>query len=387
MITEIYLYLSLFTLTFLVIYNLNNISNYLSIKHKIMWIFTLSLPFFLSIKICLQNSEIIYRLNIVTFYVNKKLSLLVLLIMLSMLLVLFTAKNKKLIKVFFPIVLNSLLIVLIIVTNQMVINFFMLIIITLINYYLFDKKIISIQGESYVITSFYWQIVSDLVIFFGLFYHLAQNNLALFTAVYQEYQLTYFLSTMFIILGIIAKIILLESSSKYYNIYIYKMISLTAALVVFYKYFSKINDVLILKNIRGLFVVLVLYYFIKTVKNKNNTCFFVFSLATFLISINRFYEPFFIIVFSSLFIFLFMNEEKIILQQEKSKKNTVNLAIERIFLKIISPFYGNFLFFIFPQLCFSLFQLPLKLLHNGSSRRSLIMILVIFITYFYISVR
>ena len=125
---------------------------------------------------------------------------------------------------------------------------------------------------------------------------------------------------------------------------------------------------------------------IESLENKDNIYFLAISIATFLIAINRFYEPFFIIIFYS-FIYLLINDNKINTEKEnKQTNNKVILFIQKVFLKIISPLYGNFLFFILPQLCLTIFQIPLKLLHSGSLKRSLVMVLVIFITYFYMAV-
>jgi hypothetical protein len=51
---------------------------------------------------------------------------------------------------------------------------------------------------------------------------------------------------------------------------------------------------------------------------------------------------------------------------------------------IIGPLYGNFLLLRIPQLIIALIQIPLRLFHNGSIQRSVLFIVIMVLSYYYI---
>lgn len=61
----------------------------------------------------------------------------------------------------------------------------------------------------------------------------------------------------------------------------------------------------------------------------------------------------------------------------------ISTGLSNIFAHIIGPLYSNFFLLSLPKIMITLIQLPLRIFHNGSIQRSIIFIIVMVLSYYY----
>ena len=141
-------------------------------------------------------------------------------------------------------------------------------------------------------------------------------------------------------------------------------------------------------------IFLIKSYLLVSVNNKNFYLFKLVSLTSFFIILYKFFQNNFLenLTYFNYYIFIALFLYVLFLLFKKYSLNKINILIyifkfiNNFLTQILVPFYKSFLFFILPQMIFDFFQLFLKLFHTGSLRRSMMMILIMSLTYFYIMV-
>lgn len=220
-------------------------------------------------------------------------------------------------------------------------QFLLMHILNIIFYLIIAAILFSKKFDKKEILYFYIMIIFEYIWLFLQFYlSVKDNENILFLSdnfITNKQVIFYFLIIFFIKIYVF----LLNSNNQYF--YFVKLYSFISSYIVLLKYTN--NN---------------LFYYVEQLKT--NVLILLFLLLLYNLSKNFFIYT----IFNNLFYIL---------------KNVNNF-----FIQILAPFYGNFLFFILPQIIFDSIQILLKIFHTGSIRRISMMILLISITYFYIMV-
>lgn len=274
------------------------------------------------------NINIFYnqKINIVINYHFAYISLVILFIFFTLNFFYDKKNNYFIFTSIFLILINGL--------NQFIFIFFVNILFYILVFFKYSLK--SFEKKDLI----FLNIILNCEIFnFLIFLFLCHNNnLDIFTD--NQLELLNTAKYCLFLIFLIKSYILFLTNNK--NFYLFKLVSLISSFIILYKYFQN--------------------HFLENLKYFN------------------YY------VFIALFLYV------LFLLLKKYNLNKINILtyifkfINNFLTQILVPFYKSFLFFILPQMIFDFFQLFLKLFHTGSLRRSMMMILIMSLTYFYIMV-
>lgn len=323
----------------LIIFLLGMHTNKFYLQFKLKYFIYFLCAILLSILIQIKDINFSYMLDLFSseklYFVidNKNINTAFFVLIISFIFTYFYHKKHK------EIIFINIFIIIIITLNQFAIMHFLNILFYAIIYLSYSLK----NFEKKDLVQCYITIIIEMIYLLVFLSVCSKHNLTIFTNNNEP-----FLYDKIIILCTIITIIkcYLLITVNNHNFYFFKLISVITSSIILFKY------------------------------TQNN---FLQTLIYF-----KFYYLLFIIFLCLLLLFnkYFYNLNKYLLYKLKHIFNLANNFI----IQIVVPFYSSFLFFILPQVTFDILQLFLKLFHTGSLRRSLIMVLLVSITYFYIVV-